>query len=51
VRKNSTEFSFKDFIDHFYHPVVYMLIGRTEPRINEEVHIILHLFDLSKTRD
>jgi hypothetical protein len=51
VRKNSTEISFKEFIDHFYHPVVCMLSGRKEARINEEVHIILHLFDLSKTID
>jgi hypothetical protein len=27
-----------------------MLSGRQEPRINEEIQIILHLSDLSKTR-
>jgi hypothetical protein len=51
VRKNSTEFSFKDFIDHFYHPVVCMLNNSTEPRINEEIQRILHLSDLAKTGD
>jgi hypothetical protein len=49
VRKNSIEFNLKDFIDHFYHPVVFMMRSRIEPRINEEVHRILHLYDLSKT--
>jgi hypothetical protein len=51
VRKNSTEFSFKDFIDQFYHPVVCMLSNRIEPRINEEVQRILHLSELAKTGD
>jgi hypothetical protein len=51
VRKNSTEFNFKDFIDQFYHPVVCMLSNRTKPRINEEVQRILHLSDLAKTGD
>jgi hypothetical protein len=37
VRKNSTEFSFMDFIDQFYHPVVCMMNSSTEPRINEEI--------------
>jgi hypothetical protein len=35
----------------FYHPVVSMLSGRPEPRINEEIHIILHLSDLAKIGD
>jgi hypothetical protein len=51
VRKNSTEFSFKDFIDYFYHPVFCMLSSKIEPRINEEVQRILHLSDLAKTED
>jgi hypothetical protein len=46
LRRNSMEFSFK----MFYHPVVSMLSGRPEPRINEEIHRILHLSDLAKTR-
>jgi hypothetical protein len=51
VRKNSSEFSFKHFIDQFYHPVVCMLNNRMEPRINEEVQRILHLSDLAKIGD
>jgi hypothetical protein len=51
LRRNSTEFIFKQFIDLFYHPVVGMLSGRPEPRINEEIQRILHLSDLAKTRD
>jgi hypothetical protein len=51
LRRNSTEFNFKQFIEQFYHPVVSMLSGRQEPRINEEFQRILHLSDLAKTGD
>jgi hypothetical protein len=51
LRKNSSKFSFKQFIDHFYHPVVSMLGGQKEPKINEEIQRILHLSDLAKTGD
>jgi hypothetical protein len=51
MRKNSSEFNFKQFIDQFFHPVVCMLNSRKKPRINEEVQRILHLSDLAKTRD
>jgi hypothetical protein len=51
VRKNSTEFIFKYFIDQFYHPLVCMLNSRIEPIINEEFQRILHLSDLAKTGD
>jgi hypothetical protein len=51
LRRNSTEFNFKQFIEQFYHPVVSMLSGRQEPRINEEIQRILHLSDLAKTGD
>jgi hypothetical protein len=37
LKNNSTDFNFKEFIDQFYHPVVSMLGGRPEPRINDEV--------------
>jgi hypothetical protein len=50
LRHNSTEFSFKQFIEQFYHPMVIMLSGRPEPRINKEIQRILHLSDLAKTR-
>jgi hypothetical protein len=35
VRKKSIEFSFKDYIDQFIHPVVCMLNSSTYPRISE----------------
>jgi hypothetical protein len=51
LKHNSTEYSFKAFIDLFYHPVVSMLGGRPKPQINDEVQRILHLSDNTKTRD
>jgi hypothetical protein len=51
LRHNSTKFSFKQFIDQFYHPVVSMLSGRPEPKINDEVQRILHLSDHTRTGD
>ena len=51
LKHNSTEYSFKSFIDLFYYPVVSMLSGRPEPRINDEVQRILHLSDNTKIRD
>jgi len=51
LKHNSTEFSFKQFIEKFYHPVVSMLSDRPKPRINDEVQRILHLSDYSKTGD
>jgi hypothetical protein len=51
LRHKSIEFSFKEFIEQFYHPVVSMLSGRPEPRINKEIQRILHLSDLTKIGD
>ena len=51
LKHNPIEFSFKDFIDQFYHPVVSMLGGRPEPRINDEFQRILHLSDNTKIGD
>jgi hypothetical protein len=51
VRKNSIEFSFKDYIDMFIRPVVCMLNNNTEPRINEYIQRVLHLSDQAKTGD
>jgi hypothetical protein len=51
LKHNSTDFIFKEFIDQFYHPVVSMLGGRPEPRINYEVQRILHLSDNTKIGD
>jgi hypothetical protein len=51
VRKNSTEYNFKDFIDQFIHPVVCLLNNNTEPRVSEEIQKVLHLSDQAKTGD
>jgi hypothetical protein len=51
LKHNSTEYSFKVFINLFYHPVVSMLDGRPEPQINDEFQRILHLSDNTKTGD
>jgi hypothetical protein len=51
LKHNSTDFSFKEFINQFYHPVVSMLSGRPEPRINDEVQRILHISDKTKMGD
>ena len=51
MKHNSTEYSFKEFINIFYHPVVSMLSGRPEPRINDEVQRFMHLSDNTKTGD
>jgi hypothetical protein len=51
LRRNSTEITFKQFIELFYHPVVGILSGRPEPRINEEIQRVLHLSYLEKTID
>ena len=37
LRRNSMEFSFKQFIEMFYHLMVSMLSGRPKPKINEEI--------------
>jgi hypothetical protein len=51
LKRSSTDFTFKQFIELFYYPVVGMLSGRTEPRINEEILRVLYLSDLTKTED
>jgi hypothetical protein len=51
LRRNSVEYDFTAFIDQFYHPVVSMLSGVPEPRVNEEVRRVLHLSESTKTGD
>jgi hypothetical protein len=51
LRRNSTKFSFKHFIELFHHLVLVMLSGRPEPRINEEIQRVMHLSDIVKTGD
>jgi hypothetical protein len=45
------EYDFTTFIDQFYHPVVSMLSGMPEPRVNDEVRRVLHLSESAKTGD
>jgi len=49
--KEQQEFSYKQFIEDFFHPSMNILISAIQPKINEEVKRILHLTDQAKTRD
>jgi hypothetical protein len=51
LKRNSAEYNFAEFIDQFYHPVVSMLAGVPEPRVNDEVRRVLHLSENAKTGD
>jgi hypothetical protein len=51
LKQNSVEYDFTAFIDQFYHPVVGMLSGVPEPRVNDEVRRVLHLSESAKTGD
>jgi hypothetical protein len=51
LKHNSVEYDFTAFIDQFYHPVVGMLSGVPEPRVNDEVRRVLHLSESAKTGD
>jgi hypothetical protein len=51
LKRNSAEFNFAEFIDQFYHPVLGMLAGVPEPRVNDEVRRVLHLSENTKTGD
>jgi hypothetical protein len=51
LKRNSAEYHFAEFIDQFYHPVLGMLYGVPEPRVNDEVRRVLHLSENTKTGD
>ena len=51
LKHNSAEHDFAALIDQFYHPVVSMLTGMPEPRVNDEVRRVLHLSENAKTGD
>jgi hypothetical protein len=51
LKRNSAEYNFAEFIDQFYHPVLGMLTGVPEPRVNDEVRRVLHLTENAKTGD
>ena len=49
IKKDSTEFSYKDFIDSFVHPVANMLRSSTQPRVSEEIEKVLQLSEDRKS--
>jgi hypothetical protein len=51
LKRNSVEYDFTAFIDQFYHPVVGMLSGVPEPRVNDEVWRVIHLSKNVNTGD
>jgi hypothetical protein len=51
VRKNSSEYSFKYFINQFIYLATCLLSSSTKPRVSEEIHKVLHLIDQAKTSD
>jgi hypothetical protein len=51
LKRNSAEYHFAEFIDQFYHPMLGMLSGVPEPRVNDEVRRVLHLSENTKTGD
>ena len=51
VQKFSIVFTYKDFIDSFVYPVMNMLTGNTQPRINQEIKRVLQLEKNNKVGD
>jgi len=45
------ELSYKQFIEDFFHPAMNILNSPIQPRISEDIKIILHLIDQAKTGD
>lgn len=41
IQRYSKVFSYKEFIDSFFHPVINMLTNSYQPRINEEIKRVL----------
>ena len=50
IRKYSTNFNYKDFIDSFVHLVVNMLSSRNQLKVSDEIKKVLQLSKHSKTR-
>jgi hypothetical protein len=51
VRKNSREYSFKDFIDQFIYPTTCLQSNNKEPKVSEEIQKVLHLTEQAKIGD
>lgn len=51
VMKEQQEFTYKKFIEDFFHPAMNILKNALQTRINEEIKRILHLSNQAKTGD
>ena len=51
IQKYSTIFSYKEFIDSFFHPVVNMLSSSNQPRISDKIKKVLQLSKHSRIGD
>ena len=51
IRKESTEFTFEEFKDNFFHPLINMLTNIEKPRISDEMKKILQLSEHTRTGD
>lgn len=47
----SIAFSYKEFIDSFFHPIIIMLTNIYQPRINEEIKKVLQLAKNNRVGD
>jgi len=51
VRKNSTDFTFTDYVDQFLYTIIFLLHSDLEPKIGADVQKKLHRSDQVKTGD
>jgi len=51
VMKDQRDFTYKTFIEMFFHPTMSLLSGTTEPRTSEEIKKIMQLTDQARTGD
>ena len=51
LRKDSTQFTYTDFIESFIHAMVNMLNNNIQPIISEEIKRVLQLSEHSRTGD
>ena len=49
VMKEQQEFSYKKFIEEFFHPTMNILNNSIQPRISEYIKRILNLIDQAKS--
>ena len=51
LREDQRDFTYKTFIEMFFHPTMSLLSDTTEPRINEEMKRIMQLADQARIGD